>query len=159
MLNRQASRQAQHLAAVRLHREIRQGTCVGYVADVNLPAEYRRQRAACHGVHDGMFRPVLTLRKSATVCFQELACYDRRLPDASGEALLAHAILDAEHTLLAELTLRRVRLLGGVDWKQSCLLAEGEVAVTRTIGGLLAMTKLFCSRYAFPRASRRMSST
>src|SRR5262249_43499551 len=81
-LSRQASGQAHHLGAVRLHWEIAQRTGIGVFADVNSPTEDGVQRSGERSDVEGGVRSEPERPLRSVVGQQQIAREDTRLPNA-----------------------------------------------------------------------------
>ena len=67
---------------------------------------------------------------------QKVAADDRRLPDAAGQPFSFHPVATAKRTLLEQLALRAVRVLGRVGRHGAGLLGKGKVGIARRVGRL-----------------------
>src|SRR5262249_12361416 len=67
---------------------------------------------------------------------QQITRDDRWLANAGGQAFRLHAVLYGENALLEALACRTVSLFACVCRHSACLLCEGQIWISRLIGGL-----------------------
>src|SRR5262245_27086842 len=67
---------------------------------------------------------------------QQITCDDRWLANADGQAFRLHAVLHGENALLEQLARWTVSLFACVCRHSACLLGEGQIWISRLIGGL-----------------------
>ncbi len=67
---------------------------------------------------------------------QQIASNDGGLPDARGQRLRLHAVLNTQHALLEQLARFLVASLGGIGRDGAGLLRKCKVRIARTVGGL-----------------------
>ena len=134
LLGPQTAGEAKHLGAVGLHRKIAQGTIVGDCRHLHPPAEDGMQAAREHGVINCRVGPAPEHAIGFAVQAQQLTGADRRLADALGQRIGAHAVLDGQHRRFELISHRLVRGLSRVSWRGAGLLGESQVRVAGAIG-------------------------